>query len=185
MEKKKLIVTTLVLVAAIAITLFLTKDYWWPFVYCVFFSPYYTPPCPFTPPYIPSGLEPETIAGAAGGYYIEIFFTPDNVSSEYPERWLADRNMLKGYARFYYTLENNQTIARLYIFEYDTKKTAERIYKKSGLVDEVDLGDITVKHGPNKYIFQSNEFIVYVSSAEGFEYVAKDKMMNIYVFIPE
>lgn len=176
----------LVLVAAIAVTIFLTKDYWWPFVYDNLVYP---------PIYIPSGLDPENIVGQGGGSYIEIFFTAETATSEYPESWLVNKNLLKGYSRFYNTLKipigfeknrtiargfDNQTILKVYIFKYNNEKIAKTIFEKSGL-ESVGMGyrGVNMKHGPNKYVWQSNEFIVYIASAEGFESVAKDYMTYV------
>lgn len=191
MEKKRLIVTALVLVAAIAIAIFLTKDYWWPFFY-------YNYVLPSGGPRIPSYREPEKIVAFYEGNYSEKIFTAETASSDYPEPWLANKNLLNGYSRLYSAIAvgmgtgrhiaegtNNQTIVQLYAFKYKNEKIAKEIYEKSGLEDTEITGS-KIKHGLNKYVWQSNEFIVYIASAEGFKYVAKEKMYWIMVrHLPE
>lgn len=182
MEKRRVIVTALVLVAAIAIAIFLTKDYWISFVY-------YNYVLPHGGPTLPSGWGSKSIMPKYAGSYLEKFFTAQTPSSEYPEYLLADRNLLDGYSRFYYRYQltenvsiegpNNSTVLKIYVFKYESQTIAKTLYEKSNLENIELLGGARVKHGPNKYVFQSNAFIVYIESTEGFEYMAKDAMERL------
>lgn len=180
MEKKRLIVTALVLVAAIAITLFLTKGYWWPFVYY-----HCEQPC------LPLDWEPQfdmPLYSQTKGSYLEKFFTAQTAPSEYPESWLIDKDLLNGYSRFYYTYQvaynvsvegpNNGTVLKIYVFKYKTQEIAKNIYEKGGLETIKSFGYTfaEIKHKPNVYVFQSNRFIVYMSGSED---VSKNAMNRL------